>query len=249
MSQNKILIIIVAIVIGIFIARFALQQAGILETSEQAKMKEYLEEKYGDNFKVENYRVEGAGLAVKGTPTADAYPKNDPKLRFKVWDWGNHNFLDTYLRTLWSRQGEIDVERFLDENLPDVSSYYLNIHPIENKNLWSYAEFSGRTLSLDEVLSQHPNSIRFALSVRSATNASINEPTALEMERALLVVDYVKSKGAGASRVHYLYKEDSFIDQDTDGTQLYQFSIGLESDFFDDIRTPDDLIKHFRKIR
>lgn len=247
--MNKTLVVAAIIITGILIARFTLQQTGILETSEQARMREYLEEKYGDTFNVENYRVEGAGLAIKGTPTADAYPKNDPTLRFKVWDWGNYNFLDTYLRTLWSRQGEEDVERFLNETLPDINSYYLNIHPIANTNLWSYAEFSGRTLSLDEVLSQHPNSIRFALSIRSATNASSNEPTMLELERALLVVNYVKNKGAGTSSAYYFYKENSYLEVDNTGRQRYQFGIGFESDNLKNIETIDDLKAYFEKIR
>lgn len=76
---------------------------------EQAKMASYLRDKYGKEFIVEDYRVEGSGLGVEGDPTADAYPKDNSHLKFEVWDRGkfhndNHAYSDNYINAVWSKE-------------------------------------------------------------------------------------------------------------------------------------------------
>lgn len=77
---------------------------------EQYKMAQYLKEKYGKEFVVENYRIEGGGIGVEGDPTADAYlsSKNED-IRFKVWDYGNvnegtHQYRDDYINQRWNKE-------------------------------------------------------------------------------------------------------------------------------------------------
>lgn len=109
MNQNKILIIIVAIVIGIFIARFALQQAGILETSEQVRMREYLEGKYQQEFIVTQPIRKAHGLGVEGYFEATAHPKNDESLVFQVRT-SSRSENDEYAGTVWQQE---ELERIL----------------------------------------------------------------------------------------------------------------------------------------
>ena len=74
----------------------------------QHKMKAYLEEKYGKEFVVENYRVEGSGLGVEGDPVADAWPKSEPDKKFMVYNlannykMGRYSYKDSYINTLLS---------------------------------------------------------------------------------------------------------------------------------------------------
>lgn len=100
---KKALLIIAAIII----TPILLHYAGV-EYSKW-KMQTYLQDKYKKEFVVKNYRIEGAGLGVEGDPTADAYPKDNPDIKFKVWDYGRpvvgpHSYDDGYLSVAWKRE-------------------------------------------------------------------------------------------------------------------------------------------------
>ena len=82
---------------------------------EQQKMAQYLKEKYGKEFVIENYRIEGNGIGVEGDPTADAYlsSKNEG-IRFKVWDYGNinegtHQYRDDYINQRWNNEYSSEI--------------------------------------------------------------------------------------------------------------------------------------------
>ncbi len=84
----------------------------------------YLEEKYGKQFVVENYRVEGAGLAVDGDPEVDAYPKSDPSIRFRVTDIGDykegrHSYWDSYPDRIWEEQIRVTIHDALKKSFDD----------------------------------------------------------------------------------------------------------------------------------
>lgn len=250
---------ILAIVIGVgilFIGAISVMNKN--NTSRHAEeinqMTQYLTQQYGKEFVVENYRIEGEGLAVQGTPTGDAHPIDDPTLQFEVRDSGNyergeHTYYDHYLQALWSNQGEESVEKFISAELPDTDSFYLEIRPIAGSQLESYESFKGTTLSLDEALATRRNDVRLTLTIRSGTDASSDEPSISELGRAFKVFDYVTKTGAGSLGAYYLYKNTDFNERDKEGEQLYQYSIGTDGVGFDSINTADDLRAYFKKIR
>lgn len=99
---------IIAIILTTVYFLHSLINGGVL--AEQHKMAQYLKEKYGKEFVVENYRIEGGGIGVEGDPTADAYlsSKNED-IRFKVWDYGNvnegtHQYRDDYINQRWNKE-------------------------------------------------------------------------------------------------------------------------------------------------
>lgn len=217
-------------------------------------MAQYLNQQYGKKFVVRNYRIEGSGLAVKGEPTADAYPTDNPAIRFEVMDRSNykqdeHAYYNLYLQSLWSSQGKEVAEKFINAELPNTDGFNLEARPLAGSQLESYKSFKGRTLSLDEALSTYSSDVQIIFSVRSGMGASNNEPSTLNLERALKVFNYVAKTRAGSSGAYYLYKESDFNEKDKTGQQLYQYSIGASVINFDSINTANDLTAYFKKIR
>lgn len=97
-----------------------------------ADMKNYLDNKYGQSFVVENYRIEGGGFAVEGDPTADAYPEMNTDVRFTVWDYGDYKagsrlFRDNYLSRLWSREFTNELEPKLRQALHQELDYTVDL--------------------------------------------------------------------------------------------------------------------------
>lgn len=116
-------IAIVIIILLAVVVQFIVSTSNNL--ARQNDMARYLRNKYGKEFVVENYRIEGRGIGVEGDPTADAYLKSDKdNLRFKVWDYGDpngssHQYQDNYINQLWSKE-------YLDEIKPEIKSILYN---------------------------------------------------------------------------------------------------------------------------
>lgn len=204
----------------------------------------YLNDKYGQEFVVENIRTTGAGIGSRGSWRGDAYPKSNPSLRFEIRMPQGTDKVDyeTFLQVLWSRQGEGEVKKFLEKELPDSEGYLLTIQP--GKKL--YDSIQGQTPNLDSVLASNSGLVAYSLSVRNRTNLSPNEPSDTELENALKVVNFVKSKKTlPASYAYYNYRDKSFNKKDKDGKQKYQYGIHLEREELDDINSAIDLKKFF----
>lgn len=87
---------------------------------EQHKMAQYLKEKYGKEFIVENYRIEGGGIGVEGDPYVDAYPVDDSSLRFEVWNRADYRkgesaYSDTYPDRIWERESRNDIANLVSK--------------------------------------------------------------------------------------------------------------------------------------
>lgn len=216
---------------------------------QATRFTEYLNEKYGQAFVVENVRVSGAGLGVKGSWRADAYPKSDPSLKFEIRrsQTTNEIYYETFLQTLWTRQGSGDVEAFLSKELPSNEGYFLEIKPGSPGNVL-YDSIQGDTPTLSEILEKNKDKIVYTLSVRSAVATNSEEPSAIQLENALKVVKFVKEKGINISSVRYTYRDSLFTEKNRAGEQQYQYSIYVERDELEEIDTLADLNKYFETI-
>lgn len=248
---------IIAIVVGLGIvvagALLYANRNSPRNTKETTAMSQYLSQKYGKPFTVENYRVEGEGLAVDGDPTGDAYPIDNPNLVFKVWDTGNyksneHSYSDQYLRALWSSQAKESAETNLTQKLSQVEGITADVYPTQGSRLESYTDLTGKTISLDEALASFGNDVYFSLTVKGKTGTS-NEPSMLNLEQAFEVFKYADDKGVIIFSAHYLYRQDNFDQIDDSGQRLYQYSIGGDNITSNSILTADNLRAYFKQIR
>lgn len=248
-TSRKRVFAIGAIIMGVVLIPIgaALFFNGGLGMSESARFTKYLNEKYGQEFVVENVTVVGEGLGVQGTWKADAYPKSDSSLRFDIRrDQSTGDIsVDTFLTVLWTKQGAGEVKDFLAREIPENDGYILRIEP--GKKL--YESIQGYVPSLATALEGDKSLIVYSLSVRNATDVSSSEPSGARLEDALKVVNFVKAKNiTPASFVYYNYRDVSFNDRDNAGQQKYQYGVHLERDELKDVNTAADLEKYFQVL-
>lgn len=244
--RNTLIIGLIVAVIGV--AAFFILGGNMI--GERIKMEKYLNDKYGQEFVVEDVHVRGAGLGVKGAWTAEAYPKSDPSTKFQIdrSQTTGEISVDTLLRVLWTKQGTDEVKTFLASELPNNEGYFLEIKPGSPGNIL-YDSIQGYTPTLSEILKKNKDKVIYTLSVRSAvTTNSEEEPSSVQLENALKIVKFVKEKGINISSVRYTYRDSSFTEKNRTGEQQYQYSIHVERDELENITTSADLKKYFETI-
>lgn len=189
-------------------------------------MKKYLENKYGQEFVVENYRVEGAGLGVEGDPVADAYPVNDENLSFRVVDTGEykagkHSYYDTYPDKLWSAK----IEGRLNSMVNDVFGDGVGISQIElNSDISVGRDINGHIPGYEEAFSKYGKKIYLTIRLKGGSARSdISEKifafilSARELEVSLAI--------------HY---------EDT------QSALWMEDNAIQQVDTPNDILKYVK---
>lgn len=240
-NNRKFVIGIFAVVSLLFVGFFFYWILGGSMSTEQQKMETYLKDKYGQEFVVKNVRVTGSGLGVTGSIRGDAYPKNDPSLKFELRKPEDKNFYDydSFLTELWSRQGREQVDKFVKE-LGSVRSYSLRI----GTDVSFSQTLHGHTPSFSEVQAKGQPVFSYTLNISSTIPGTDNEPTESELMRALKVKEFVAAQKSPNPEFTYTYRSPNF--RANDGKSYDQYVITARStDTLDAIRQPDDLRQYF----
>lgn len=229
----------------------AILLTGVIAKGEKIKFENYLHDKYGQTFVVENIRETGASLGGKGSWSADAHPKSDPTLKFEIHKSRNTGKVDyeTFLQTLWTRQGSQEVETFLASELPSNEGYFLRITPGNSPGNILYDSIQGGTPNLNDILKDHKDNVSYELSVNDAARNATDEPSESSLQKAMRVAEFVKLKGVGIPSMSYGYRDISFTERASSNQQKYQYRIKLERKAFNDIATFIDLKRHFELIK
>lgn len=212
-------------------------------------MTSYLDKKYGQDFAVQNVRLEGAGFGVEGEIDADAYPKSDPSLKFIIgkpggdW-WKNVYSRDTFLEALWSKQADATVNAFLKKELPNADGHIVIVQPTRKLQ----DDINGYTPSFSEVQQKYAREFSYSLSVRSTVNNLSSEPSSGQLERAFRVVNFAKSMNSITPEAYYLYKDTSFNKVDQAGQARYEYSFGVDRNDIQNVTSPNDLRQYFEII-
>lgn len=201
--RHKNILIIGSVLVVVAVVVFNV--AGGLRLGENIAFEQYLNKKYGQNFVAENVRVEGAGLGVKGSWMADAYPRSNPSLKFEIGrsqTTGNIN-VDSFLQVLWTEQGSSKVEAFLAEQLPRNDGYRLQIMAGSTTGEF-YQSIQGKTPSLTEMLENHKDELSYNLIVRSVVHVSKEEPVSECLDEAFKVASFVKEMDVYRAKAGYI---------------------------------------------
>lgn len=207
--------------------------------SAQAKMATYLENKYGKEFVVENYRVEGSGIGVEGDPTADAYPKTEPDLKFLIWDrgkfhLGNHAYSDGYVAALWQNEEKERLANALQQTLGYLPEFSVEIHLID-------ASPASRQINKDNMLSfaegvaKYNEDISYTLRVKSNQSQSFLDKTAFA-NQYLQIAKLVKNNG-----------KDPILDYSITLPNGHQYGLTLASPDFVNVTNGNQLINQFKE--
>ena len=121
--------VIMLVIFGIFYTKSTID-----DHIAQSHMQSYLKRKYGQEFIVENYRIEGAGLGVDGVAKAEAYAKSDHTIRFMVKGFPgdspySNNYWDGYPDMMWAKHLKKDIDPMIknvfgaDTSLASIEVY------------------------------------------------------------------------------------------------------------------------------
>ena len=151
-------LILVAMIVGGFYIKFQLDV-----TSAQAGMKEYLQNKYRQEFVVEKPEHKGGGLAVEGHFDAVAYPKDNNTLKFVV-NKSSSGIWDGYADKVWSTEETRRVRQRLDEIMLENDYKY----HIEIGSYLVRADIRYPLPDLDSFINKHNKSVLYTLEVDSS---------------------------------------------------------------------------------
>ena len=182
-----VLIVVIAIVIGGFYIKFQLEVS-----SAQTSMKEYLHNKYNQEFIVEKPEYKGGGLAVEGSWTANAYKNSDYK--FLVHK-GRKSYSDTYLSAFYNEQEAGSLRKIISilgiENYRHTTDISIDSDIADNIN---------DIPTLPEMLSRYGANIIYGVYIIKTGDL----PNQDDVKNVKALVEYVKSKNPNRYAVRYV---------------------------------------------
>ena len=180
-------LILVAMIVGGFYIKFQLDV-----TSAQAGMKEYLQNKYRQEFVVEKPEHKGGGLAVEGSWTANAYKNSDYK--FLVHK-GRKSYSDTYLSAFYNEQEADSLRKIISilgiKNYRYTTDIFIDSEIADNIN---------NIPTLPDMLSRYGANITYGVYIVKTGDL----PNQDDMKNLKALVEYVKSKNPNRYAVRYV---------------------------------------------
>lgn len=221
----------IVLVIGFVLLNSSTPKKGM--NQEEQKMALYLKEKYGKEFIVENYRVEGAGLGVEGDPTADVHPRDDTTIRFLIWDRGKnkegkHAYSDEYPGALWAKEETENIRPRLQEIFGYVPEYDVRIHTAAHLD----GKIKGKVGSFENAAQEYGDKIAYTLEVK--TDKPLNEDSMTK--EYLQVTQQVLNKNVNI----IVFSYSKIINENT------VRGIALDGKEIKDIQSPSQLKNKFK---
>jgi hypothetical protein len=171
---------------------------------EELRMTHYLENKYKQDFVLNNIQYQSFGIGSKGSYNAQAHPKSNASLVFSVESTDN-TYSDSYVRALWSREAKPEAEKA-------VKNIFGNTTALTDINVWPLAK-NGRedTTSSNYI---NPPTLASQMNINSAiihyginitVAGSLSTPQEKENHIAKLkqLIEYVSSKHTGTWDIRY----------------------------------------------
>ncbi len=150
-------------------------------------MEKYLEEKYGQDFVVENLKSQWNTGYMTLILSADAHLKSNKEVEFTVIK-EPELYRDTYLPYLWEWQAKQKIEKIVEE-IYGKGNYYID--NIDADIRWRSKKVNN--LSYDDIIREYNNIAEVRVWIASFTN-KFNEKTEAEKAFKLYQEIWVKSK-------------------------------------------------------
>jgi len=145
-----IVILLSALAIVFFFSHY------IMWPGTSKSLEQYLDNKYKDTFIVENVHRGSQDFGAPVYTSADAYPTNNPQIKFKISKSPANEYTDTYLKVLWTSQEHAKIEQDIKTLEPSGRHYTINVTISPQASLIervsgtpSYTE--GKKLSVKEI--------------------------------------------------------------------------------------------------
>ena len=107
-----VILVAIAVIVGLFYASWLIKV-----NNAQGSMKEYLQDKYGKEFKVDRPTLNNGGFGVSGAWSAYAYPDDNKEDGFRVMKSENgDDFADQYTALIWSQRETRRISNVVQNN-------------------------------------------------------------------------------------------------------------------------------------
>lgn len=223
-----VLIVVIAVVIGGFYIKFQLEVS-----SAQASMKEYLHNKYNQEFIVEKPEYKGGGLAVEGHFDAVAYPKDDKTIRFTVMS-SSSGVSDGYAGAVWTGEERRRLQPVINKVFGNGVQYEIDIRSsmsIQTRNI----NISGKVPLFNDAVDKYGKQIPYSLTVSELSNRNLaTKEKIAAVDKLLILADKLPAKTDAV----ITYKSADY------GREKYGLIISLEK-----LKTlrKDDIVNMFKK--
>lgn len=204
--KAKGVVFLVSLLAGGLILLFGLgawymSNEGSLMNEEERRFAEYLNEKYGKEFVVDNVETAGAGFGVEGYRKGEAYATDDKDIRFNVMhstknDENTNSYSDTYLTTLWERDETSRARDSLASTLENLD-YVVEIAVPHNIQ----TEIRGSVPSFQELKTQYPYKISYGLGVMAQGNFLEDEQH--HYDNVFRLIEFLQEKSDLDTRLIY----------------------------------------------
>lgn len=188
--------LITAIIVAVYIIGCLMINREFLE--EQSKMKNYLDAKYDSSFSVAKPSKKSSGLGIEGVVSAQAYPNNDPSLKFYVMTSSN-GVRDFYLSAIWSRA---ENNRLKENSVVDGA--WADINVTVNADYEILSEFRGKPLSYKDMSLKYASKMSYMISGDRISQ----DITVVQKDRdsLLKLIEYANKQPVQNRTVHYMIK-------------------------------------------
>lgn len=132
-------------------------------SAEQKKMEAYLEEKYGQEFVVEDISPNDRGLGNDEVYSGLAFPVSNPSLHFPV-SWNNTSKHDKYIASLLSAEGNNEIRKIITQKIYSNNFIITNvgIEPIG-----SLENITDTSIKLKDIREKNPDNLELHLRLSS----------------------------------------------------------------------------------
>lgn len=208
-------------------------KSNIEANNTQASMKEYLQNRYGQEFVVEKPKKNGGGLGVEGHLDAVAYPKNDKTIRFMVMS-SSSGISDGYAGALWTNEERKRLQPVVSEVFSDRVQWEVDIQSsmsVQTRNI----NISGKVPLFNDAADKYGKQIPYNITVSELSNRNLSTKEKITaVDKLLVLADKLPAK----TDTVITYKSADY------GHENYGLIISLEK-----LKTlrKDDIVNMFKK--
>jgi len=202
--KSKIITITIVGVALICVALFFI--IGGIMGNDKVDIEQYLEQKYGTEFTVEDLRSSAVGLGMPGQRVGVAHPVSDPSLRFEAGKDRNANsFFDNYVGAVWAKQERPLVAEYLSSIYGALGSPDFVLTVQQDRNTPESEIVKGANIpDVEFAKTSLKNNLYYSIEINATADQKL---TAEEIDdhnnKLKQIIDFVLSKGVSSPGVRY----------------------------------------------
>ena len=169
----------------------------------QKSMEDYLEDKYDKEFVIGKPKLTDSGLARPGLYRAEAYPEDNPTLKFEV---GKHQdqdkFFDYYTGAIWAREETPRIENLLRTLYPSgIPEFRLRTHIATNAEP---DPIYGAVPSIVDAIEEYNDDFYYYLSIKYSVSVLDDSIKSQIRSSFTEINDFIKNRGVSNPSLYYL---------------------------------------------